>query len=223
MLSWLSKHGDDWADRMALGGHVSFMKSAIVYSRDAMARPVRVLESMLSEVRAGLFCPDETRSGRFKSVHEFSTVSSAGKSSDDSLDKDWSLVSFPEQLHEKGQPVALKSVVDLIEIDPEEVKREASGSSDTESDAMTTSSSEDGVGAEMTGAARRLKLPTVPDELKLMQHTKYKTLHLMEKQNFRVMLCGRTVVDGRYAPADVARFDTPCCHQCWKRKPEYER
>ena len=179
---------------------------------------------MLSEVRAGLFRPDETRSGRFKSVHEFSTVSSAGKSNVSSLDKDWSLVSFPEQLHDTVQSgFQNKAVVDLIEIDPEEVKHEAPGSSDSESDAMTTSSSEDGVGAEMTGAARRLKLPTVPDELKLMQHVKYKTLHLMEKQNFRVMLCGRMVVDGRYAPADVARFDTPCCHQCWKRKHEYER
>ena len=51
---------------MALGGHVSFMKSAIVYSRDAMARPIRVMEKLLQDIRLGRFCPDESRSGRFK-------------------------------------------------------------------------------------------------------------------------------------------------------------
>ena len=30
VLTWLAKHGDDWTDRMALGGHVSFMKSTVI-------------------------------------------------------------------------------------------------------------------------------------------------------------------------------------------------
>ena len=129
------------------------------------------------------------------------------------------MVSFPEP----SSKAPSASVIDLVESDQEDVKQEPTDSSDSESDALTTSSSEDEIGAEMTGAARSMRLPTVPDELKLMQHTKYKTLHLMEKQNVRIMLCGRTVVEGRYAPAELARFDTPCCHQCWKHKHEYER
>ena len=66
VLSWLAKHGDEWTDRMALGGHVSFMKSTVIHSRDVMARPLRVLEALLLEIRMKHFLPDETRSGRFR-------------------------------------------------------------------------------------------------------------------------------------------------------------
>ena len=223
VLSWLAKRGDDWTDRMALGGHVTFMKSAIVYSRDAMSRPVRVLESLLKDVRLGIFCPDETRSGRFREEHmELSSqqVSSSPRTRDE---QGWTLLG-----HTTGSSLASNSdksfeLVEIADSDEEQVKQEETGNTDSDSDALTTSSSEDEAGAAKSGAARPMRLPTVPDELKLMQHTKYKTLHLMEKQNFRVMLCGRTVIEGRYAPADSARFDTPCCHTCWKHKPEYER
>ena len=219
VLSWLSKHGDDWADRMALGGHVSFMKSAIVYSRDAMARPLRILEALLSEIRLGSFCPDDTRSGRFRTAPESTPAESVER---DVLDDGWTLLGAY-----KGNSLASNSeqsstVVDLVESEAADTKQEES-QDDSDSDVLTTSSSEDETGAGMTGAARPMRLPTVPDELKLIQHTKYKTLHLMEKQNSRVMLCGRMVVDGRYAEASEARFDTPCCHTCWKHKPEYER
>ena len=223
VLSWLSKHGDDWADRMALGGHVSFMKSAIVYSRDAMARPIRILEALLGEVRRGEFCPDETRSGRFKAVRTPATSESTGHANKDSFEHDWTLLGQSENSSQTSQGGNGFAVVDLVESEAEQVKQETGDSSGSSSDAMTTSSSEDEVGAALTGAARPMKLPTIPDELKLVQHTKYKTLHLMEQQNSRVMLCGRMVVDGRYALASLARFDTPCCHTCWKHKHEYER
>ena len=113
-------------------------------------------------------------------------------------------------------------VVDLEADCNSEVKLEDQESSNSDSDAPTTSSSEDEEGAQCTGAARPMRLPTIPDTLKLLQHVKYKTLHLMEKQNFRIMLCGRTATEGRYEGASVARFDTPCCHWCWKHKKDYE-
>ena len=195
-LSWLSKHGDDWADRMALGGHVSFMKSAIVYSRDAMACPLRILETLLSEVRMGIFCPDDARSGRFRTASSQSgRAESAGR---EVIDDGWTLLGPYAGSSLASNSEQTSTVVDLVESDMDETKIEEE-QGESESDAMTTSSSEDEVGAGMTGAARPMKLPTIPDELKLIQHTKYKTLHLVEKQNCRVMLCGRMVVDGRYA------------------------
>ena len=103
-----------------------------------------------------------------------------------------------------------------------DVKHETAGGSSSDSDVLTTSSSEDEAWARCSGASRVMRLPTVPDSLKLIQHTKYKTLHLMEKQNEKIMLCGRAIVQGRYDVASEARFDTPCCHQCWKHKPEYD-
>ena len=218
LLSWLAKHGDDWADRMALGGHVSFMKSAIVYSRDAMARPIRVLEKLLLDVRLGRFCPDESRSGRFKDV----------STGDAATGSDFADLGFGDNsLDLFGLPQPTKFDDDVIVIDNEEietndVKHETPGDSSSDSDVLTTSSSEDEAGARCSGASRVMRLPTVPDSLKLTQHTKYKTLHLMEKQDQKIMLCGRAIVQGRYDAASEARFDTPCCHQCWKRKPEYD-
>ena len=139
------------------------------------------------------------------------------------VQKDWMLLSMTESGSRAAPSEPQPAVINLEEDEQIPIKQELQEESDSDSDALTTSSSEDEVGASLTGAARRLRLPTIPDELKLIQHTKYKTLHLMEKQNNRILLCGRAVVDGRYAQADEARFDTPCCHQCWKHKHEYER
>ena len=222
VLSWLAKRGDDWADRMALGGHVSFMKSAIVYSRDAMARPIRVLESLLLDVRTGRFAPDETRSGRFKMRPTSADADTLDGQGWGSADSGLDLFSLPRE----PSASALVDVIDVDALEPCEVKTEEpeqQEDSSSDSDALTTSSSEDEVGAQCTGAARPMRLPTVPATLKLVQHTKYKTLHLMERQNMRIMLCGRTAVQGRYAEASEARFDTPCCHTCWKHKGEYEQ
>ena len=52
-------------DRCVLGGHVAHLKSPIIYSRDALARPLYVLGSVLDAIRLGEFLPDRTRSGRF--------------------------------------------------------------------------------------------------------------------------------------------------------------
>ena len=222
ILSWLAKCGDEWADRMALGEHVSFMKSAIVCSRDAMTRPIRVLESLLLDVRLGRFAPDETRSGRFKSGPTSSDADTLEETS-------WSLVEGGLDLFSLPRELSSSAPVDVIDVDavePCKVKHEEPKqheSSNSDSDAPTTSSSEDEDRVQYTGASRPMSWPTMPASLKLIQHTKYKTLHLMERQNMKIMLCGRTAVQGRYADASEARFDTPCCHNCWKHKGEYEQ
>ena len=41
-----------------------------VYSRDAIAAPVRELQRVLTEIREGRFKPDETRSGYFRTEQE---------------------------------------------------------------------------------------------------------------------------------------------------------
>ena len=176
-LSWLSKHGHDWADRMALGGHVSFMKPAIVYSRDAMARPLRILETLLSEVCVGIFCPDDTRSGRFRTEPASSQSGRAESVGREVVDDGRTLLGPYKGSSLASNSEQTSTVVDLVESDKDETKIEEE-QGEPESDAMTTSSSEDEVGAGMTGAARPMKLPTIPDEVKLIQHTKYKTLIL---------------------------------------------
>ena len=42
---------------------------ADVYARDAEARPLRMMEELLSEIRNKQFFPDESRAGRLVNVH----------------------------------------------------------------------------------------------------------------------------------------------------------
>ena len=94
---------------------------------------------------------------------------------------------------------------------------------DVESEAVdTTSSSSDESGAELGTARRVVQRPRVPRSLKLIQHRKLKTLHLMEQQNQRIMLCGRVADPSRYDNVAETRFDTPCCHVCWRKISEYD-
>ena len=64
LLSWMSKRGLPHGPRRLLGYHVSKGdNSLVIYSRDAMASPLRLMCSMLKEVKNDLFRPDVTRSG----------------------------------------------------------------------------------------------------------------------------------------------------------------
>ena len=64
VLSWLSKHGESASVRRTLGYHVPRKdKSLIIYSRDALAAPLRVLDAVLDKISKGEFRPDATRSG----------------------------------------------------------------------------------------------------------------------------------------------------------------
>ena len=66
ILSMCSKHGMEPAARRLLGYHSAGRdKSMLVYSRDTMSWPVRLLEGMLDDIKANVFLPDSTRSGYF--------------------------------------------------------------------------------------------------------------------------------------------------------------
>ena len=63
-LSWLAKGGVDLPTR-ALPGYHSVGKSstALIYGRDNMAGPIRILEDIVGKVATGALRPDMTRSG----------------------------------------------------------------------------------------------------------------------------------------------------------------
>ena len=66
LLSWLAKAGVPLSTRAILGYHASGSgETAILYSRDAVAGPLRSLHKLLMHVRAKRFDPDCTRSGRW--------------------------------------------------------------------------------------------------------------------------------------------------------------
>ncbi len=66
-LSYLSLFGASWLNFAMLGGHCGMNTSVVTYSRDAMARPLMVLESMVLQIRNQELFPDSSRSGRFAS------------------------------------------------------------------------------------------------------------------------------------------------------------
>ena len=244
LLSWCSKRGLPWEDRLVLGGHTSAVRSALVYARDSLGRPLRMLEKLLLEVRLGRFLPDATRSGRFPTAFATTFHCDDGTQSDFSYAPSFGLVEAddiaannnshgdlvePAERLEKGtvQPVADQA----CKVEAPESVWELAGSSevidldtcseDSGCSVATTSSSSDEGAAELSSARRPVHPPKVPSQLKLIQHRKLKTLHLMEWQNQRVMLCGRVAETGRYDNVQETRFDTPCCHTCWRKISEY--
>lgn len=63
-LAWLAKRGVARETRAALGYHAKAVDGTeVVYGRDNMAAPLRVLSSVVAEVVDGVFKPDATKSG----------------------------------------------------------------------------------------------------------------------------------------------------------------
>ena len=244
LLSWCSKRGLPWEDRLVLGGHTSAVRSALVYARDGLGRPLRMLEKLLLEVRLGRFLPDATRSGRFPGpfatapdfddgAHsEFSYAPSLGfgdpvdDTANSTFHDGWLKPVEPCDKSSEGPHAALECKVEasgsVWELaDSSEVIDLDTCSEDSGCSVATTSSSSDEEAAELSSARRPVHPPKVPNQLKLLQHRKLKTLHLMELQNQRIMLCGRVAEPSRYESVQETRFDTPCCHTCWRKMPEY--
>ena len=63
LLVWASRYGMDENSRTLLGHHALPGDSLACYSRDMLARPLRKLDKMLTDVRTRRFAPDSTRSG----------------------------------------------------------------------------------------------------------------------------------------------------------------
>lgn len=228
LLSWLAKHGEAWEDRQVLGGHVSFLKSAITYSRDSMARPLRILENLLYNVRTGFFRPDETRSGRFSQLPvECNDPDSDLQQALFGCDVESMGWEFPDETtqdeqHEEFEAVARPETILVSDDEDIPIKDEDDDQDDSGSSQHETSSSSDEEAAALSGARRVLPSPNIPACLKLIQHRKLRTLHCMERSHQHILLCGRRAVPERYGQVDEVRFDTPLCHMCWRKKLSYE-
>ena len=90
---------------------------------------------------------------------------------------------------------------------------------DSESDGGSTepdtSTSSDEEGAAESHAARLVSVPKALAGTRLKQHTKSRTLHLIQDGFVKAMLCGRLCGES-YEPPTRVRWDTPCCSRCWR-------
>ncbi len=227
-LAWCSMFGVSWQDRLILGGHSMGMRSVITYSRDLVARPLLQLEQVLEAVRDESFKPDETRSGRFVK-HSPGPLTSSNLESLHGASRAAGPSEYCPTTPDKGVNEN-SSIVEILDDDEERalVKSEAdpSGSElalDEDaggvSDVIITSSSSDSEAGRECPSKRLVKLPSAPDGYRLVQSIKLKTVHLQELENQYILVCGRNRNAGYADTALMVRWDTPCCHTCWKRFP----
>ena len=173
---------------------MSHIRSAICYSRDHLAGPLRALDGLLKDLRSGFFNPDCTRSGYFND-------SDSAKQTCDVIEVEPS-------------PTA--------EVKPEPQVLDGGEILDESDNPYDTGSSSDESGAETGPSSKLVNPPRVPEGCKLFQHAKSKMLRLMLNQNSKVFLCGRSA-GGKHVVSTEAqlRWDTPCCNGCWRaaRRP----
>ena len=69
----MAKYGSPASDRRLLGYHVPRKdKSLVIYAREALAAPLRVMDEVLRKVASSEFMPDLTASGMLaSSVQQF--------------------------------------------------------------------------------------------------------------------------------------------------------
>ncbi len=176
LLSWAAKAGMDKSDRRLLGGHAAQKdRSVLEYSRDALASPLHKLGLLLDRIALGDFVPDAARSGRWKG--------------------------FTAQRARRQEA-------------EEEAKSDATGGTSS-SDMGASSSSDDDearsitavVAAEAAASGYMSPASTTTDEESsadvpaedlpeggLVQHVKYRTLHVMSLVGGgSKLICGRTM------------------------------
>ena len=201
MLSYAAKRGLSRPDRLSLGHHSGPYKMTDVYARDAQARDLRLMDKLVSEIRSGYFCPDESRAGRF---HDSKRL----KTSDDVHD-------VPGHADE---------------MDGSDEERETGFGSDTHSpkpnvpdeDAATeeghvttdSSSSSDSTN-EREMVHRQFEPPKAPSGYSFVKHKKSKLLHYVAAGVFRTLACGRNKSDA-YEQPGILRYDSAVCHGCQK-------
>lgn len=204
-LSMLAKRGVGMEDRLILGYHSSPFKIGLTYSRDAMSRPLMILEKLFEEIRQGVFKPDVTRSGRFTKVSETKIEITSDEESG------WRLV---EEVDQKKQSVCdrvddsiLPQVVPTVDaVDFVDVCADSSASDEESDDADTF----------QEAGKKVFNIPKAPDGFHLWQHTKSKILHLMSDGHRVMFHCGRKAGQFHTCNNVNPKWDTGICWRCFK-------
>ena len=187
-LSCCAKYGIRYEDRLALGGHSHPYRMADVYSRDALARPLRLLDEVITEIREHRFFPDCTRAGRFADVLQRNDPVIAaepleGPSRKLVKEDTLSVPSSPAKDNALQSP--LRSEEPSLSQSHHEVGF-AETQCEGESDANSRETSSDSSGSSSTSdsedpapgnpRSRILQAPSPPEGYRFLQHSKVRTL-----------------------------------------------
>lgn len=194
LLSWCAKFGVPREARQILGYHiVKGTESALHYSRDEQAEPLRLMMEMLTAIRDLSFFPDNSRSGYKK------------------------LKAMPPDLPEDPQ-----FMVDELAIVQAEVANSSTDDGE-QSDAVVGDAEEqvdDDEWAEASSqAARPVKAAKAVGSV-MYRHMRLKTIHFNHISDVQKLACGRERHDGYERYEGSLSFPWPRCTTCFGRAME---
>ena len=235
ILWYANKRGLGNTDKLILGHHSHDGKMADVYGDDNAARPLRLLEGLLADIREGVFDPDASRAGRFVGPAEAEDVPSprhgdeararddgAGVESVDGADSggcSFERVSDPMDNEDVGlDQLALEPHASVEPGQAGEQKTLAEGeveesSSSSDSDSSSSPGSDVLTDTDHQEASRVIGLPMPAKGTRFLVHGNTKMLHMIADGNSKVFLCGRMVQDVHRDATDI-RFDSSVCSMC---------
>ena len=219
MLSFLAKRGVSMPDRLLLGYHTSPFTMGLTYSRDGMARPLQILEEMLTEIRKGQYLPDCTRSGRLVKKDNIGAGLDASSgvvhdsvkieiSDDEGNPNVWDLI--PTSVGEGHDKVLPETIPETCEQEVNDACTETSSSDVSDTDDLGTSFNENG--------QKKFEPPVAPEGYTMWQHTKSKILHLCNYKTPGVFECGRTPGAFHTCTDIHPRWDSGICWKCFKHR-----
>ena len=225
-LSWANKRGFDPRDKLILGGHAHDASMVDRYGDDFAARPLRLLESLLAEIRSGAFQPDASRLGVWQLYLVDQSCVTASRGSwavvsdpvsvfepDEGCDEDAASPNSPDTGNLDAEEVPAGSGVDMTDVPPVEP---ASSSSSSSSDEDSESSREVVSETEAIRADFRIGIPVPPAGCSFVQHKVSRILHYRNLDYNKVLVCGRGITDV-YQPPGLIRFDSSVCRTCKRR------
>ena len=187
MLSYLAKFGASIPDREILGGHTGRMKSVLTYSRDSLAAPLRVLDSMLEQIRGGHFDPNASRSGMLLTKVKQETVV---------IEDDFGF--------------------DLVADDQTALDEEAGAEPGSGSDTSSDSEEEQVVGTHAARMVCAPKPPDGTQLLQHPKSRMLHLIQDGYKRYLMCGRKVEMANGSLYKPPASLRWDTPCCSHCWR-------
>ena len=202
-LSWAAKFGIGISDRELLGHHsLGRHMSALTYSRDAQARPLRLYQEVLRSIAAGTFDPDSTRSGRFI-TKRLKTASPAFKDKV-SRSESWTVSRTSEDSFVMIDPLGVDDISEITgnlsprtDGTPAKDAEEHDVSSEADRSSSSSSSSDESV-PDFQGLKREVRLVLesvnkLDDEATVFVHKMSDVVHFRTERLTSTLKCSRKI------------------------------
>lgn len=228
ILIWAAKYGAPLEDRRLLGHHAHpTLKSVLTYSKEALAGPLALVWSMISEILAGTFDPESTAISRItKRLKTASQRTSTSAPSGQQAGSE-SAVAWAFDVNGGDEDLG----VDFGEIDGANVDEpkltletitddssEDSSSSDSSSSDLSTSDlPECAVDDELLVSAGLESAAPVNahyDNFETFQHKSSGILHYRNSADPTKLLCSRLYTSSYCRITAELKFEWPKCQQC---------